>query len=45
MRNAVMWFMEAKCVAGNVNSPEENVLTLSHETFVVYTSFGNIRDS
>ena len=28
MRNAVICFMEAKCVAGKVKSPEENVLAL-----------------
>jgi len=45
MRNAVIWFMETKCVAGKVKPPEEIGLTLPHKTFAVLTSFGNIRDS
>ena len=30
MRNAVIWFIEARCVVGKVKPPEENDLTLSH---------------
>jgi len=45
MCNAIIWFMEAKCVAGNVISPEEISLMLSHKIIVVYTYFGNIHDS
>jgi len=30
MRNAVIWFIEAKCVAGKIKPPEENGLTLLH---------------
>jgi len=30
MRNAVIWFIEAICVAGKVKPPEENGLMLSH---------------
>jgi len=37
MRNEVLWFIEAKYVAGKVKPPEENGLTLSHCTFAVFT--------
>jgi len=37
MCNAVIWFTEAKCVAGKVKPPKENGLTLSHRTFAVFT--------
>jgi len=37
MRNAVIWFTEARCVAGKVKPSEENGLTLSHGTFAVFT--------
>jgi len=30
MRNAVIWFVEPRCVVGKVKPPEENGLTLSH---------------
>jgi len=30
MRNAVMWFIEAKCAAGKAKPPEENGLRFSH---------------
>ena len=30
MCNAVLWFIEAKCVTGKVNSPEEIGLMLSY---------------
>jgi len=33
MRNAVIWFMEALCVADKVNPPEEIGLTLPHKSF------------
>jgi len=37
--------MEAKCVAGDFNSPEEIGLSAPHKTFTVFTYSGNIYDS
>jgi len=37
MYNAVLWFIEAKCVAGKVKPQQENGLKLSHWTFAVFT--------
>jgi len=37
MRSGVIWFMEAKCVAGKVKPPEEIGLTLSNTTCAVFT--------
>jgi len=37
MSNAVICFIEARCVAGKVKPPEGNGLTLSHWTFAVFT--------
>jgi len=36
--------MEAKCVAGNFNPPEEIGLSAPHKTFAVFTHSGNICD-
>jgi len=44
MRNAVIWFIEATCVASKAKPPEKIGLTLPHKTFAVFTYFGNIRD-
>jgi len=35
MHNAVVWFIEAKCVAGKVKPPKEIGLMLSHWTFAI----------
>jgi len=43
MRNAVIWFIEARYIVGNVKPPAENGLT-SHCTFAVFT-YLNIRES
>jgi len=45
MRNAVIWFMEAKHVAGKFKPLEETGLTLSGEYFVVSTCIDNVGDS
>ena len=37
MYNVVLWFIEAKCVAGKVKPQQENGLKLSHWTFAVFT--------
>jgi len=37
MHNAVIWFIETKCIAGKVRPQEENNLKLSHWTFAVFT--------
>jgi len=37
MRNAVIWFIEARCIAGKVKPPEKSGLALSHRTFAVVT--------
>jgi len=45
MRNAVIWFMEAKCVTGKFKPSEEIGLTSAHNVFAVFTCIGSIRDS
>jgi len=42
---AVIWFMEAKHVAGKFKPLEETGLTLSGEYFVVSTCIDNVGDS
>jgi len=44
MRNAVVWFKEAK-YRRQGQTTRKNGLTLPHKTFAVFTYFGNIRDS
>jgi len=39
MRNAVIWFTEAKSVAGKVSPPEEIGLTLPYKALAVFTYF------
>jgi len=45
MSKAVIYFIVAKCVAGNVKPPYEIGLMLAHWPFAVFTYFGNIRHS
>jgi len=44
MQNAVVWFIEARCVAGKVKPPEEIGLTLSHQKYAVFT-YLHVRES
>jgi len=37
VRNAVIWFVEARYIVGKVKLPEENHLTLSHLAFLIFT--------
>jgi len=37
IRNVVIWFVKAKCVAGKVKPIEEIGLKLLHKTFAVFT--------
>jgi len=45
MRNAIIWFMEAKFFANKVKPPEEIDLKLPHKTFAVFKQVGNAHDS
>jgi len=47
MRNAVIWYIEARCVVDKIKPPEETGLTLSHCTIAVFTNlkiFVNARE-
>jgi len=42
MRNAVIWFMEAQCVADKVNSPEDTFFALRLETKCILLLYARV---